>query len=76
MTFSLFDRFTTLLKVGGRSPRDDLPGAGGGVRDAGVTLLRGERCHLVQVAHLEDDRLTTQSGEPVDDVSRTLLAQR
>ena len=73
---SLFDRFTTLLKVGRRiTAAPTLDALNAAVRDAGLTLLRGERCHLVQIEALDSEHLTTQSGEPIDEVSRTLLAR-
>jgi two-component system sensor kinase len=56
-SFSLFDRFTTLLKVGRQiAAATTFEALESAVRDAGLTLLRGERCHLVQVAHLGDHR--------------------
>jgi len=73
---SLFDRFTTLLAVGREiTAATSYAALEDAVRAAGTTLLRGERCHLVQVAALDHHRLLTQSGEPVDAVSRTVLAQ-
>jgi diguanylate cyclase (GGDEF)-like protein/PAS domain S-box-containing protein len=73
-TVSLFDRFTTLLTVGrtiAASPSGSAVGSA--VREAALALLRGERCHLVDVTHLEDEALVSQSGEWVDEISRTLL---
>ena len=73
-TVSLFDRFTTLLKVGRTITAAATPAAvEAGVREAALTLLRGERCHLIPLAHLADSELTTQSGEIVDEVSRTII---
>ncbi|MDQ3052767.1 MAG: EAL domain-containing protein [Actinomycetota bacterium] len=73
-TVSLFDRFTNLLEVGrtitaAASP----PILEAAIRDAALALLRGERCHLVRVACLDDAQLTTLSGDSVDEVSRSLL---
>ncbi|HVA60429.1 MAG TPA: EAL domain-containing protein [Mycobacteriales bacterium] len=71
---SLFDRFTTLLKVGRMITAATSRGAvEAAIREAALTLLRGERCHLVPVAALHDEQLITQSGEAVDEISRTLL---
>ncbi|MCU1599941.1 MAG: hypothetical protein JWO22_650, partial [Frankiales bacterium] len=42
-------------------------------REAALALLRGERCHLVDVASLQSDRLISDSGESVDEISHTLL---
>ncbi len=73
-TVSLFDRFTTLLTVGRQiTAATSFAGLEQAVRDAGLTLLRGERCHLVSVTALEATNLATQSGEPVDAVSRTVI---
>ena len=75
-TVSLFDRFTTLLKVGRTiTAATSFAAVEAGVREAALSLLRGERCHLIPVSHLSHDELTTQSGESVDEVSRTLLAR-
>jgi len=73
-SMSLFDRFTTLLKVGRAiTAATSLSAVDEGVREAALTLLRGERCHLIPVSRLTDEALTTQSGEAVDEVSRSLL---
>ena len=76
-TVSLFDRFTTLLTVGRQiTAATSFSGLEQAVRDAGLTLLRGERCHLVSVSALAaagDAGLTTASGEPVDAVSHTVV---
>jgi len=75
-TMSLFDRFTKLLEVGRTITAAGSPHAlDAAIRDAALSLLRGERCHLVQVSALGDDRVSTQSGESVDAVSRTLLTR-
>ncbi|MDQ3504393.1 MAG: diguanylate cyclase, partial [Actinomycetota bacterium] len=75
-TVSLFDRFTNLLEVGrtitaAASP----PILEAAIRDAALALLRGERCHLVRVACLDDSQLTTLCGDSVDEVSRSLLTR-
>lgn len=73
-TVSLFDRFATLLKVGRTiTAASTFAAVEDGVREAALTLLRGEHCHLIPVAHLEDAQLTTQSGQLVDEASRTTL---
>ena len=73
---SLSDRFSTLLDVGrtlaGATSAAVVEAA---IRDAALLLLRGERCHLVRVHELAGEGPTTESGEPVDQVSRTLLAR-
>ncbi len=71
---SIFDRFTTLLNVGraiAAAPTKSALEAA--IRESALALLRAERCHLVPVAALYDLTLTTQSGEDVDGISRTLL---
>ncbi|PZS35536.1 MAG: protein kinase [Pseudonocardiales bacterium] len=73
-TVSLFDRFTTLLEVGRTmTAAATAPAVEAALRDAGLSLLRGDRCRLATVASLGDDHLTTLSGESVDDGTRTLL---
>jgi diguanylate cyclase (GGDEF)-like protein/PAS domain S-box-containing protein len=75
-TVSLFDRFTTLLSVGRTiTAAPSVAAVETAIRDAALALLRGERCHLVDVKALNDERLLSQSGESVDSVSRTLLAR-
>ncbi|HJQ43005.1 MAG TPA: AAA family ATPase, partial [Jatrophihabitantaceae bacterium] len=75
-TISLFDRFSALLNVGraitAAASYDALETA---IRDAAMTLLRAERCHLVAVTQLGQERLTTQSGESLYGMSRTLIAR-
>jgi PAS domain S-box-containing protein len=73
---SVFDRFTTLLRAGrsiAAAPTELALEAA--VRESALALLRAERCHLVPVAALYDRSLTTQSGEDVDGISRTLLQE-
>ncbi|MBC7630851.1 EAL domain-containing protein [Aeromicrobium sp.] len=73
---SLFDRFTTLLSVGRIiTAATSSAAVDSAVRDAALTLLRGERCHLVSVDAVLDRDVTTESGESVDEVSRTLVAR-
>jgi PAS domain S-box-containing protein len=75
-TISLFDRFATLLNVGRAiTAATSYPALEAAIREAALTLLRAERCHLVPVVALAQERLTTQSGEDLYDVSRTLLAR-
>ncbi|MFN2562688.1 MAG: AAA family ATPase [Jatrophihabitans sp.] len=73
---SVFDRFTTLLRAGrsiAAAPTEMALEAA--VRESALALLRAERCHLIPVAALHDRSLTTQSGEDVDGISRTLLQE-
>ncbi|MCU1594198.1 MAG: Sensory box histidine kinase [Frankiales bacterium] len=73
-TMSLFDRFTTLLSVGRTiTAAPSIAAVDGAIRDAALALLRGERCHLVNVTQVWDEELVSESGESVDSVSRTLL---
>ena len=73
---SLSDRFSTLLDVGRTLTAATTPAVvEAAVREAALQLLRGERCHLVQVGALAGSALTTESGESIDEVSRTLLAR-
>ena len=75
-TVSLFDRFTTLLSVGRTiTAAPSAAALESAIRDAALALLRGERCHLVSLKGLLDEQLTSESGESVDSVSRTLLAR-
>jgi diguanylate cyclase (GGDEF)-like protein/PAS domain S-box-containing protein len=78
-SLSLTDRFAGLLAAGraiAAAPSQEA--VYGAVRRAALTLLRGERCHLVEV----DDELAegagdlaTVSGEGVGEVSRSLVAK-
>ena len=73
---SIFDRFTTLLQVGRSIAAAASPRAlETAVRESALALLRPERCYLIPVTALDDATLTTQSGEGVDGISRTLLAE-
>ena len=73
-TMSLSDRFATLLDVGRTLAAATSPAVvEAGVREAALRLLRGERCHLVRTAGFTGHSLTTESGESIDEVSRTLL---
>ncbi|HEV3402334.1 MAG TPA: diguanylate cyclase, partial [Acidimicrobiales bacterium] len=75
-SLSLTDRFETLLAVGrdiASAPSQDAVYAA--VRQAALTLLRGERCHIIEVGDAVDDARTTVSGEAVGEVSRSLIAR-
>ncbi len=75
-TVSLFDRFTTLLSVGRTIAAAPTTAALESViRESALTLLRGERCHIISVDELRNEQLTTISGERADAVSRTLLTR-
>jgi PAS domain S-box-containing protein len=75
-TISLFDRFATLLNVGRAiTAATSYVALEAAIRDAALTLLRAERCHLIAVGQLAQERLTTQSGEDLFGMSRTLLAR-
>ncbi|MDQ4039774.1 MAG: EAL domain-containing protein [Actinomycetota bacterium] len=75
-TVSLFDRFTKMLEVGRTiTAAASVHALEFAIRDAALSLLRGERCHLVQMSAVDDDHLTTRSGDSVDPVSRTLLSR-
>jgi PAS domain S-box-containing protein len=75
-SLSLADRFTTLLEVGrgiAAAPSPDAVYAA--VRDAAATLLRGERCHVVDVDAVAGASAITKSGEHVDQLSHSLVAR-
>jgi diguanylate cyclase (GGDEF)-like protein/PAS domain S-box-containing protein len=75
-TVSLFDRFATLLSVGRTiTAAPSALAVESAIRDAVLALLRGERCHLINVRGPLDEQLTSESGESVDSVSRTLIAR-
>ena len=75
-TVSLFDRFTTLLSVGREiAAAPTAPALEVVIRQAALTLLRGERCHIISVAHVRDENPVTVSGERADAISQTLLAR-
>ena len=75
-SLSLTDRFAGLLGAGRAiASATSEEAVYDAVRHAAATLLRGERCHLVEV---EDDRpvdATTVSGEGLAEVGRTLIAR-
>ena len=73
-TVSLFDRFNTLLAVGRTiTAAPSAAAVEAAIREAALALLRGERCHLVNVSGGLGDQLVSMSGESVDSVSRSLL---
>ncbi len=75
-TISVFDRFSTLLSVGRTiTAAPSAVAVENAIREAALSLLRGERCHLVKVATLLDEQLISESGEPIDAMSRTLLTR-
>ena len=71
---SLFDRFNTLLSVGRTiTAAASVDAVNVAVRDAAFTLLRGDTCHIVSADAAQASNTTTESGETVDSVSRTLI---
>jgi diguanylate cyclase (GGDEF)-like protein/PAS domain S-box-containing protein len=71
---SLFDRFNTLLHVGRTiTAAASLEAVDVAIRDAALTLLRGDTCHLISAEATLTADSTTESGESVDLASRTLL---
>ena len=75
-TVSVFDRFTTLLSVGRTiAAATTIAAVETATREAAIALLRGERCHLVDVRALQSDELVSESGESVDEISHTLLTR-
>src|SRR5437764_6077307 len=71
-TLSLADRFATLLEVGRRvAAAPSAEGVWEAVRDAALTLLRGERCHIIELTEGSPDDL--RSEDSIDDLSRTLV---
>jgi PAS domain S-box-containing protein len=73
---SVLDRFTALLEVGRSiAAAPSATGLESAVREATFALLRPERCYLIPVAELSGARLASQSGDGVDGISYTLLAQ-
>ncbi len=75
-TVSLFDRFTNLLTVGREIAAAPTTAALEAViRDAALTLLRAERCHIISVEDVHKEHLVTVSGERADAISHTLLAR-
>jgi PAS domain S-box-containing protein len=75
VTLALADRFETLLDVGRRLAssltRDDVTGA---VRDAGLRLLRGERCAVLDLVPGPDGR-PVAPGAAEAGYSRAMIAQ-
>lgn len=75
-TVSLFDRFTTLLSVGREiAAAPSTAALEAVIRQAALTLLRGERCHIISVEDVRNDNLVTVSGERADAISHTLLSR-
>ena len=73
-SLSLADRFHALMDVGRRiASAASTAAVHAAVRDAAVTLLRGERCHVLEL----DEALAlpgmTASGEQVDRLSHSLV---
>ncbi|HZQ77761.1 MAG TPA: EAL domain-containing protein [Acidimicrobiia bacterium] len=75
-SLSLADRFESLLVVSRRIGAAPSPAAiYEAVRDASLLLLRGDRCHIIEIGNGVAGAQVTESGEPVDALSRTLLAE-
>ena len=75
-TLSLADRFELLLAVGRRLGAATSPTAVyEGVREAALLLLRGDRCHVIEIDNDLGAALTTQSGENIQELSRRVLAR-
>ncbi|HYT38298.1 MAG TPA: EAL domain-containing protein, partial [Acidimicrobiia bacterium] len=75
-SLSLADRFESLLVVSRRIGAAPSPSAiYEAVREACLLLLRGERGHVIELGSELGDDLTSESGEPVADLSRSLLAR-
>jgi diguanylate cyclase (GGDEF)-like protein/PAS domain S-box-containing protein len=71
-TLSLADRFATLLEVGRRvAAAPSAEGVWEAVREAALTLLRGERCHVIELVDGNPDMYRRDPS--VDDLSRTLV---
>ncbi|MGH9178264.1 MAG: EAL domain-containing protein [Acidimicrobiales bacterium] len=71
---SLADRFSTLLEVGHAiASASSAAAVHDAVSEAALTLLRGQRCHVLEVAPGTDRDLCTVSGEAVDELSRTAV---
>ncbi|MDR7085775.1 diguanylate cyclase (GGDEF)-like protein/PAS domain S-box-containing protein [Aeromicrobium panaciterrae] len=71
---SLFDRFNTLLSVGRTiTAAASMEAVDVAIREAALTLLRGDTCHIISADATETANPTTESGESVDLASRTLL---
>ncbi|WP_183094523.1 EAL domain-containing protein [Nocardioides stalactiti] len=75
-TVSLFDRFATLLSVGREiAAAPSTASLEAVVRQAALTLLRAERCDIVSVADVRNQKLVTVSGERADAISHTLVTR-
>ncbi|HEV3354646.1 MAG TPA: EAL domain-containing protein [Acidimicrobiales bacterium] len=71
-TLSLADRFAALLEVGRRvAAAPSAEGVWEAVREAALTLLRGERCHVIELVAGDPDAFRGDTA--VDDLSRTLI---
>ena len=74
-SLSLADRFESILAVGRQIASAPSPAVVyRTVRNASLTLLRGDRCHVVLVGDGAAD-LVTESGERIDEASRSLLTR-
>ncbi len=72
---SLLDRLAALQTAGRRIAAASSPRAVyDAVRESSIALLRGEACHVVLVADLDQNRPATDSGEQISSLSRTLIA--
>jgi PAS domain S-box-containing protein len=75
-SLSLADRFATLLAVGRRIASAPSPVAVyAAVREAAVTLLRGERCHVLEVGGDLGTGATTISGTHIDKLSQSVVTR-
>src|SRR4051812_36346372 len=71
-TLSLADRFATLLEVGRRvAAAPSAEAVWDAVREAALTLLRGEECHVIEL--VDGDPKVLRSDSSMDDLSRTLV---
>jgi diguanylate cyclase (GGDEF)-like protein/PAS domain S-box-containing protein len=72
-SLSLADRFASLLAVGRGIAAAPSPAAVyDAVRDGAVTLLRGERCHIIEVGSRNE---ATESGVSLDQLSHSLISR-
>ena len=73
-TLSLADRFESLMAVSRRiGAAPSPPAVYDAVREAALILLRGDHCHVIELrAELGDDH-ATESGENLNELSRSLL---
>ena len=75
-TMALADRFESLLVVGRRIGAAPSPAAVyASVQEAALLLLRGERCHVIDLCVDVGDQLTTESGSTGSELSRALLTK-